>query len=123
MKTIKIFKCALIVCIACITHTLSAQSIRGKVVNEQQQPVAFANVVMRHMPDSTFVSGCVTDEQGEFRLSDTSRRATHVAISFIGYEAFISAIPQGGDIGTIVMKQNNRILDEVVIKPIFQRLS
>lgn len=116
MKTINILKCALIICIACITHTLSAQSIRGKVVNEQQQPVAFANVVMRHMPDSTFVSGCVTDEQGEFKLSDTSRRATHVAISFIGYEAFISAIPQGGDIGTIVMKQNNRILDEVVIK-------
>ncbi|MDY5621616.1 MAG: carboxypeptidase-like regulatory domain-containing protein, partial [Bacteroidales bacterium] len=34
--------------------------IRGKVVNEQGQPIPYANVLVLHAGDSTFVNGCVT---------------------------------------------------------------
>ena len=42
-----------------------AQNINGKVVDETNQSVPFANVVQMSQ-DSAFLSGCVTDENGAF---------------------------------------------------------
>ena len=37
-----------------------AQSINGRVIDEQAQPMAFANVVLLNRSDSTFITGEVT---------------------------------------------------------------
>ena len=37
---------------------LQAQvTVTGKVIDEQQQPVPYANIVLLSLPDSTFVAG------------------------------------------------------------------
>ena len=46
----------------------SAQSFTGKVVDENDEPLAFANVVL-HKSDSTFIAGTVTDTCGLFVIS------------------------------------------------------
>lgn len=50
---------------ACIS--LMAQNISGKLVDEAQQPLPYANVVLQTV-DSAFVTGATTGEKGEFKL-------------------------------------------------------
>ena len=39
----------------------AAPAVVGKVVNGQQQPLPFVNVVVLNPADSTFIQGAVTD--------------------------------------------------------------
>ena len=44
---------------------LQAQvTVTGKVIDEQQQPVPYANIVLLSLPDSTFVAGSISNEEG-----------------------------------------------------------
>ena len=41
---------------------LQAQvTVTGKVIDEQQQPVPYANIVLLSLPDSTFVAGSISN--------------------------------------------------------------
>ena len=59
------------------TMPLSAmnQDVDGKVTDENGQPLPNVNVVLLS-PDSTFVQGTVTDEQGSFLLPTDKKDAT-----------------------------------------------
>ena len=42
---------------------LQAQvTVTGKVIDEQQQPVPYANIVLLSLPDSAFVAGSISNE-------------------------------------------------------------
>ena len=71
MRFIKVFLLALIG----ITFpvTLSAQTISGKLIDENSQPLSYANVVLLSLPDSAFVSGTISGEDGSFTLEATSQ--------------------------------------------------
>ena len=45
----------------------------GKVVDNKQQPISFANVALLNANDSSFVTGVTTDEEGKFNLSKVSK--------------------------------------------------
>ena len=63
--------------------TMQAQNINGKIVDETNQSVPFANVVQMSQ-DSAFLSGCVTDENGAFSM-EKAQNAALLKVSFIGY--------------------------------------
>lgn len=42
-----------------ITH---AQTLSGKLIDAEQRPVSFANIVLLSLPDSAFVAGTISDE-------------------------------------------------------------
>ena len=67
-----------------IPISISAQTISGKLVDEHNQPLPYANVVLLSLPDSTFVTGTVSTEDGTFSLSTTAEKQL-VRISSIGY--------------------------------------
>lgn len=49
---------------------LQAQvTVTGKVIDEQQQPVPYANIVLLSLPDSAFVAGSISNEEGAFSLN------------------------------------------------------
>ena len=48
---------------------LTAQNIKGQVIDEQQQPLLCANVLLLTVKDSTLIKGTVTNEQGHFELA------------------------------------------------------
>ena len=58
---------SLLMC-CCISLATFAQTFTGKVVDEKNQPLPYANVVLLSLPDSTFVAGTVSDESGAFSL-------------------------------------------------------
>ena len=61
-----------------------AHDVDGKVVDEKGQPLAFVNVVLLSLPDSAFVQGTVTDEDGLFSLV-ADKSGGVLRVSSVGY--------------------------------------
>ena len=69
--------------ILCLS-VFSQISYTGKLLDENSQPLPYANVVLLSLPDSAFVTGTVSDEGGSFSLQ--AEEGNHlVKISSIGY--------------------------------------
>jgi len=59
-------------------------AIRGTVMNEKNEPMPFCNVLLL-APDSTFVNGCVTKEDGSFAMAGVEGTPYLLKTSYIGY--------------------------------------
>ena len=101
-------------CLIAMAASMNAQSINGKLVDEKNEPLAYANVVLLSMPDSTFVCGTISDEMGGFRLSK-DEKGKLVRISSSGYSTIYKKI-NGGDFGVIQMISDAQLLGEVTMK-------
>ena len=60
------------------------REITGKVVDENDIPLDFVNVVLYR--DSAYVAGAVTDTEGRFSISTDVNGDLTSKISFVGYE-------------------------------------
>lgn len=89
---------------------LSAQAVGGKLVDENGRPLAYANVVVLSLPDSAFVTGTVSNEDGAFRL-DCPEGADLLRVSSVGYVSLYKRCGEG-DVGTLRMRPDARMLDE-----------
>ena len=59
-------------------------SIRGSVIDEKNNPMPYCNVLLLS-PDSTFVNGCVTQNDGSFLMTGEEGIAYILKVSYIGY--------------------------------------
>lgn len=111
MKTI-----LLLFAYTCCSLLTFAQSFRGKVTDETGTPIPYANIVLQQAADSSFVTGTISDEQGDFTLqADAENHALLLKVSFIGY--LTQTIPtNNGFEGTIRLKSESQSLGEVVVK-------
>ncbi|WP_289074622.1 carboxypeptidase-like regulatory domain-containing protein, partial [uncultured Bacteroides sp.] len=91
----------------------SAQTI-GKVTDEQNHPLAFANIVVMSLPDSTFVTGTVSSEDGNFSLN-TDIIDGLLKVSCIGYTTLYKELRQGESL-VLKLKSESQQLGEVVVK-------
>ena len=90
-----------------------APDVSGKIIDENGDPMPYVNVVMMSMPDSAYVQGGITDEQGKFYLTALQNGGL-VKVSYLGYKtAYI--ITNGIDLGTITMQPEATLLGEVVV--------
>ena len=112
MKTIKTF--LLISLVVFLPENLSAQSVSGKLVDENSYPLPYANVVLLSLPDSAFVSGTISGEDGTFTLEATSENQI-VKISSIGYKIVCKPVSPA-NIGIVQLVSDAQMLGEVVVK-------
>ena len=87
--------------------------VNGKVLDENGEPMPFVNVVMLSMPDSAYVQGGITDEQGVFKLTALQNSGLG-KISYIGYQT-IYINSSAVDLGTITLHPEATLLGEVVV--------
>jgi hypothetical protein len=112
MKT-KITLCLLIVYVIAV----NAQ-IGGRIVNEEEQPLEAANIVLR-ASDSTFIAGAASDAEGIFELKVSNKLGQSeylLVISSVGYQTqvlHLKSIPPQLDLGKIIMQ--NVSLAEVTV--------
>ena len=99
--------------LAALQTNASAQSIKGRVIDENDEPLAYVNVMLQEA-DSTYISGAMTDTLGVFIL-ESAPQAAMVHISFIGYEPYITEV-HGSDMGTIRMVPDSEMLSKAVVK-------
>ena len=88
IKTVKMKTIRMLLILVCtlISVGVSAQTISGKLIDEDSQPLPYANVVLLSLPDSVFVSGATSDDKGNFILKDLSSRSYLLQVSYIGYQ-------------------------------------
>ena len=94
--------------------SVSAQTVSGKLVDETGQPLPFANVVLLSLPDSAFVSGTISGEDGAFSLQTTGENQI-VKISSIGYKTVCKPVSPE-NIGIVQLVSDAQMLGEVVVK-------
>ena len=63
------------------------EAYRGKVVNEEGEPIPYANVLVLQAGDSTFVNGCVTEDDGTFLLPDPYTDHYLLRVTYVGYQS------------------------------------
>ena len=112
MKTVKVLLFTVVGFI--LPENLSAQSVSGKLIDENSQPLPYANVVLLSLPDSTFVSGIVSGEDGTFTLEAASENRI-VKISSIGYKTVYKPVSMA-NIGVVQLVSDAQMLGEVVVK-------
>lgn len=114
--TLRIFFAALLW--AGISMNGLAQTLTGKVTDENDEPLAYANVVLQKA-DSTFIAGTVTDTLGIFRLP-AHNDATMLQVSFVSYNTICLQIV-GKDFGTIKMEPDAEMIGKAVVKAVLPK--
>ena len=116
MNKMKKMNLRLTVLMAVMMMTMTAmakkQDIGGRVIDESGEPMPYVNVVLLSLPDSAFVQGAMTDEQGMFKIV-TNVNEGLLKVTSIGYETQYIKAANGL---VITMKEEAQTLGEVVVK-------
>lgn len=99
-------------------HAQQQVEISGKIADSKGQPIPYANIALQHI-DSTFVSGCTSDEKGKFMISKLEADNYLLQISFVGYIPQIirlDNVHRPLDIGTIQLAEESIMLQGVTVK-------
>lgn len=100
-------------CFSAITPMM-AQDIKGKIVDEKGEPLAFANVVLLNRQDSAFVKGVVSGEDGHFAIDSACNNGI-IKVTSVGYKTAWKDCT-GENAGVIKMVADSKVLGEVVVK-------
>ncbi len=108
----------IIVLIAVVfSSSVVAQRITGKVLDSDNMPLEFANVILNNAEDQ-LVKTAVTTSSGEFSLQSIPSGSYKLYLSLIGYEAYNQEIKVTEDdleLATIVMASTTSKLSEAAV--------
>lgn len=105
-------------CFSAITPMMS-QDIKGKIVDEKGEPLAFANVVLLNRQDSAFVKGVVSGEDGHFAIDSACNNGI-IKVTSVGYKTAWKDCT-GENAGVIKMVADSKMLGEVVVKSLLPK--
>ena len=105
-------------CFSAITPMM-AQDIKGKIVDEKGESLAFANVVLLNRQDSAFVKGVVSGEDGHFAFDSACNNGI-IKVTSVGYKTAWKNCT-GENAGVIKMVADSKVLGEVVVKSLLPK--
>lgn len=121
-KEKSLLKTALIIIALLYFGTAKSQgeyTITGAIVDENNQPVIYANVTMLNSSDLLIIAGTISDENGKFEITSTKLGTYHISASFIGYLSAKKSVEvqmyQSIDLGEIILHSNTVELNETVV--------
>ena len=91
----------------------SSCKLTGLIIDENDLPIAYANVALLSENDSTLITGGITNESGHFAIPYTGGKVI-TKISFIGYKTHFQ-LTDGNDLGTISLAPETVVIDGIVI--------
>ncbi|MFK7773171.1 MAG: outer membrane beta-barrel protein [Saprospiraceae bacterium] len=97
-----------------INLATSQSYFTGQVFSPDESPVAFANVITLSLPDSIFIGGTVTDENGIFKL-EKSNEVGLLKISYLGYDDTFVPIQSNQLNYKVILTSSNFELGEVIV--------
>ena len=95
------------------THK-TERHLTGTIIDENRQPVPYANVYLLHPSDSTVIGGGVSNEAGVFVIP-YEQSPVLARISYVGYKTVYKLCDQS-EVGTIKMQPDNYTLNGVVVQ-------
>ena len=101
--------------------------IKGQIVDDNNFPVAFANIALNKPEDSSFIKGAITSDSGDFIIENLKAGNYLLKVSFLGFEEISLSIDlkNDTDVKTLILKEKNETLDGVTIiakRPTVKRL-
>lgn len=92
-------------------------TIKDKVSNET---LPFVNIVLKKSADSSFVTGAISNDNGLFTISDAKPGDYMMEVTYTGYRKYSSPVFIGSnsefiDLGTILLEEDVRQLNEIVV--------
>jgi hypothetical protein len=111
-----------------ISPLFSQGVIIGKVHDSQSKGLAFANVLLKSVPDSLLVKGIITDEIGNYVFSEVPKGEYFVEVFLMGYAksytpGFNFSGKEKNDLGGITVVEEAQNLEEVTVvatRPFFE---
>ena len=94
------------------THK-TERHLTGTIIDENRQPVPYANVYLLHPSDSTVIGGGVSNEAGVFVIP-YEQATVLVRISYVGYKT-VYRLCNNEQVGTIQMKPETMTIKGVVV--------
>ncbi|MBQ3769769.1 MAG: TonB-dependent receptor, partial [Prevotella sp.] len=94
------------------THK-TERHLTGTIIDENRQPVPYANVYLLHPSDSTVIGGGVSNEAGVFVIP-YEQTTVLVRISYVGYKT-VYRLCNNEQVGTIQMKPETMTIKGVVV--------
>ncbi|MCM8569682.1 TonB-dependent receptor [Gramella jeungdoensis] len=114
----KIFKFTPLLCFLFPYMVICQSSVNGSVINEDNEGVAFANVILLNAQDSTSVyKGTISEEDGTFYLKDVEDSVYLLKVTFVGYKDAFRRIEIQNNTGLkpVVLEVSSDALDEVTV--------
>lgn len=104
----------------CFTISAFAGGIEGKVIDSNEKPVVFANVILYDAVDSSFVKAEFTNDEGSYSIPFIKEGQYYLRINYLGLPDYISGVFEVGqkgqkNLGTITMLPSENKLDEVTV--------
>lgn len=101
--------CLVVLWITCVGG-LSAQTLQGKVLAEDGQPLEYANVAFVSASDSTVLMGCTTLMDGTWTMESAGHEDVLLRVSMVGFltQYFKPPFPL-----TVILKENGAAMQEV----------
>ena len=100
-------------------HFLNAQTIEGRIIDENKEAISYINIALYQATDSLFISGTISDLKGAFFIDNIKEGKYKLVISGIGYQTHQSDLcireNKNINIGNITLRQENITLHEVVV--------
>ena len=94
-------------------------NITGKIIDENDAPVAYASVAVLDSVESSVVTGASSDSTGTFNI-DVSPGKYVVKVTFISYENYTESVTvnsgQTVELGSIQLTPSSETLNEVVVR-------
>ena len=92
-------------------------NVTGQVLDNNQNPISFANVILLAQKDSTFIKGTSTDDLGKFVLDKVTGGNYLLKTSFIGFKDIYNSIQvdEDVDLGIIILDEEVLSLDQIDI--------
>ena len=100
-------------------RVFSQNQVRGQIVDKENQPVSFANVVLLNAKDSvSVIKGMISEDDGSFLFEEIENRPYILKISFLGFADYIKRFEVEGNtnLGKIELQETSNSLDEVTVK-------
>ena len=103
-----------------LSFNVFGQSIQGRVKDNNEAPLPFANVLLLNAKDSSLIKGAVSDTLGVYIIDNIQPGAYLLSVSMIGYKqaylpAKVATQDRQMDLGTIILVDDITQLGEVSV--------
>ncbi len=118
----------LIIFLLCVVTSFAQNTIKGKIVDDENQPLEAAVISLINAPDKKFLKAALSNDKGLFSIEGVKKGTYEIKISTLGFKESSREIEltKSINLGTIQLQTESENLEEVVIKtekPMVQVLS
>lgn len=113
--------------ILCSFFTLKGQNLSGTIVDNNGKGVDYATITLKKYNDSSFVTGTITDEYGNYRIEGIKKGNYLVMVSMVGYKTSFSdkiVVSNQNVVQNLKLEEETKLLGEIQIqarKPVIEQ--